>query len=164
MFLQTSHTITEERKDEALDLIKQLAEKLGIPANLPEAGKKRAGMGQASTGYVQDCIAANVAFPNVVGGGADAAEMQAKFDACLIFDELLNVLWPLAITTRNLRRLHGQDLMIASKLTRESFVSNAKNRPELKPTADKLKQRYARARKDEAAAKKSVPKDDTSQS
>lgn len=156
MFSQTNHVISEQDKADAKDLVQQLTAKLNIPVNLPIAGRNRQGMGQASSGYVKDCIGATMAFPAVPSGEIDAKLMQTKLNAFDDFAEINAILQPLAMSALNLGRLHGQDLMVASNSIKDSFASAAKNRVELKATAEKLKQRYARAKKDEAAAKKTA--------
>lgn len=154
MFSQTNHFLSEEDKKAVIDLLKQVAAKLNFPANLPEASNNRQGMGQASSGYVQNAMDAAKAYPTVPSGDIDTAVMETKYAACRDLDDVLKVLMPITFQTLNLRRLHGQDLMVASNSIKGSFAIAAKNKAELKSTADQLKQRYARAKKDEAAAKR----------
>ncbi len=154
MLTQTTYGLTTEAKTAVMDLLKQASDQLSLPSGLPVAGKKRQGMGQASIGYVQDSINAAKTFPDVPSGQVSAQLMQTKLDTCNDLDELLNIVSPLLLNLLNVRRLHGQDLMVGSNSIKDSIVSSAKNRADLKPVAEQLKKRYARAKKEDAEAKK----------
>ena len=154
MLNQTSFSLDEATNKDAIDLVKQAMAKMAFPSNLPIAGRNRQNMGQASIGYVQDCIAAGKLFPKVPSGEIDVAVLEQKLKTAGFLDEFINNVVFLVNTALNLRRLVGQDLMSSSNGVKDSFESSAKNNAEHKATAAQLKKRYARAKKEDAAAEK----------
>ncbi|MBI5913749.1 MAG: hypothetical protein HY842_00075 [Bacteroidetes bacterium] len=154
MLIQITYVLNGVTKTETVDALKLADTKLALPSNVPIAGRNRQNMGQASLGYVQDCIAAAIAHPEVPSGSIDVPLLESKLATIMEMDDVLAVLEPLYTETLNCRRLHGQDIMNACNEIKRSFEYNANNKAEYKATADKLKQRYARARKEETQAAK----------
>jgi hypothetical protein len=154
MLNQVSHVLTEEDIKAVKELFKQADSKLALPTDVPIAGRNRQSMGQASAGYVQDCIEAATAFPTVPSGETDVQKMEEKIASFKVLSDILGVALPITLKLINVRRLMGQDLMADSNSIKENFERAAANRAEMKPTAEKLRQRYARAKKEDDEADK----------
>ena len=156
MLIQITYVLDTETKEKAVTELKLVNKTLSLPSNLPIGGRKRQSMGQASTGYVQDCLAAAKASPELFGSSIDISLLENKLATVQEMDDVLVVLEPLYNNSVNGRRLHGQDLMNACNEIMRIFEHNASFNVAYKATADKLKKRYARARKEESEAAKAA--------
>ncbi len=160
MLNQVSYVLKEEDIKTVKDLFKQAEALLALPTDVPIGGRNHQNMGQASIGYVQDCIEAAIAFPTVPSGETDVNKMGEKLASFKVVSEILGVALPITLKLINVNRLMGQDLMADSNSIKENFERVAPKRAEMKPTAEKLRQRYSRAKKedDEASKKSQDPK------
>lgn len=142
MLNQVSFSIPESLREEFLNDLRSLKSKLNLPENLPVAGKSRQNMGQASKGYILDCMTEAKNAPQVPSGLFNMAEMESDWQLVAQLDPILAELVPLTNTLVNLRQLAGQDLMAAGNQIKRGFNEAARENAQFKAASDRLKKRY----------------------
>lgn len=157
MINQISFDLPESLREEFLIELRTLKSKLNLPANLPVAGNKFQNMGQASKGYVLDCLQEARSAPEVPSGLLNLTEMDRDWQLVNNLDPILSELVPLTATLLNLRQLAGQDLMAAGNQIKKSFNAAAKVDTRYKTAADKLNKRYEHVGRPKTVEAPAVP-------
>ncbi len=119
-----------------------------LPDDLPNAGRSRQNMGQASIGYVQAAHNAAKANPEVIPAIFRIDEMQKDLLCVEQVGDLLAVLEPQMAKLLNIRATAGQDLMNAANTVKKYFNSAAEDDAKYQIASDTLNKRYEKAKRE----------------